>query len=54
MILLSGLVPEIEPGIFNNVGSNFRIFVPGKYIRNYLRVIEWKEYHYLIQELEEE
>lgn len=51
IILLGGVVPEIETGIFDNVGSGFKIIVQEKYIKNYLRIIEWEEYRYLIQVL---
>lgn len=53
LYLLSGLVPEIESGVFDNVNSNLKIFVPEKYIKNYLRMIEWQEYHGLLHTIDE-
>lgn len=54
MFLLSGAVPEIEKGLFDNVATDFKIIVPEIYIRNYLRITDWKDYHYLIQPLKDE
>lgn len=49
LTLTSGVVPEIEEDILTNVSANFRILVPQKYIKNYMRIIEWQRYHYLLK-----
>lgn len=48
LYLGGSVVPEIQESIFDNVSAGFRIVVPEKYIKNYLRIIEWQKYHYLL------
>ena len=52
LYILSGLVPKIEDGVFDNVGDDFKIYVPKKYINNYLRMVEWLEYRHILYPIE--
>lgn len=54
LFLLSEVVPEIEEDIFANVSADFKIYVPERYMKNYLRIIEWEKYQYLLRPVKEE
>lgn len=53
LALLGAVVPEIRDDIFANVSANFKILVPERYLKNYLRIIEWQKYKYLLKPLRE-
>lgn len=53
LAFLGAVVPEIRDDIFANVSANFKILVPKRYIKNYLRIIEWQKYKYLLKPLRE-
>ena len=50
VVLNSKVVPEIQTGLFDNVSASIKIYVPKKYIKNYMRIIEWQEYCHLLTE----
>lgn len=53
LIIMGGVVPEIQENVFTNVSANFKIMVPERYLKNYLRIIEWQKYQYLLIALKE-